>query len=270
MASFDADDDLYQRLDFRLLMTGPVALYWDRHVLNDACETLAGLGYRLVTLDAAPWTSEAAMHDAFAAGLDFPYYYGRNLNALNDCLSDVATASYGLMPDDAGLVLILLGVDAFFRRDPSLAHAVLDIVASQSRGALLIGNRLLCLAQSEDPNLVIPLVGASRVEWNPAEWLDARRSSPRTTGEADRVVPSEDPGRVTIVPSRYGGAYEPGLWLAFPCDPDALPDDWNAGDTFASSFYAEHEHEIGAGDTPTAAWINLQQIFAPRRTEPGR
>jgi RNAse (barnase) inhibitor barstar len=42
-----------------------------------------------VQLSAARWLSAAQAHGALAAALDFPEYYGKNLDALHDCLTDL-------------------------------------------------------------------------------------------------------------------------------------------------------------------------------------
>jgi hypothetical protein len=52
---------------------------------------------------------------------------------------------------------------------------------------------------------------------------------------------------VTIVTARYGGIYEPGKWLAFPCWPDAMPEEWNADDTTCIEFWRVRRHEVGGG-----------------------
>jgi hypothetical protein len=77
----------------------------------------------------------------------------------------------------------------------------------------------------------------------------------------------EDVWPVTIVRARYGGIYEPGVWLAFPSHPDALPIEWDAGDIIASSYYEDHSHEIGGGSTPDEAYENLRTIMRKRRAE---
>ncbi|WP_459213789.1 barstar family protein [Paenarthrobacter ureafaciens] len=46
--------------------------------------------YKVVKVDAAAWQSQADLHQDVALALDFPDYYGSNLDALNDCLGDVA------------------------------------------------------------------------------------------------------------------------------------------------------------------------------------
>jgi len=115
------------------------------------------------------------MHRALAAALGFPDYYGNNLEALNDCLGDVAAGEYGAPSDATGLVLVLMGFDTFAASHRSSAQALLDIFAGQARNAALFGHRMFCLVQSGDPKLTFEPVGAMSVEWNDAEWLDAKR-----------------------------------------------------------------------------------------------
>ena len=67
-------------------------------------------------------------------------------------------------------------LDVYKRQvDPGTAQIVLDILARQARGALLIGHRLICLVQSNDPQLSFEPVGAMPVAWNDAEWLNSKR-----------------------------------------------------------------------------------------------
>lgn len=105
----------------------------------------------------------------------FPTILGRNLNALNDCLRDVAAGDYGSDPPATGLVVVMRRFDlvvvmrrfdSFAAADTSAAHAVLDIFASQSRNAALIGRRLMCLVQTDDSRLTFAPVGATPVTWN--------------------------------------------------------------------------------------------------------
>ena len=42
---------------------------------------------KYVTLDCTPMVDESSVHDSFAAALDFPATYGRNLDALYDILT---------------------------------------------------------------------------------------------------------------------------------------------------------------------------------------
>jgi hypothetical protein len=40
---------------------------------------------------------------------------------------------------------------------------------------MLFGHRLLCLVQSNDPDIRFDVVGAAPVMWNPVEWLKENR-----------------------------------------------------------------------------------------------
>lgn len=109
------------------------------------------------------------MHRNVAAALSFPDYYGMNLDALNDCLSDVE------IPADGGLAIILLRFNVFASQHRDEAQSILDIFADNARRFLLFGRRLLVLAQSDDPRISFEPVGAMSVQWNPKEWLNASR-----------------------------------------------------------------------------------------------
>ncbi|MGV9453964.1 barstar family protein [Streptomyces sp. NPDC003635] len=177
MAAFDPDADLSDDPALELMLNSFVTLYWRRSLLDAAVGRLRERGYRVVALDAGAWTEQADMHRDVAAALDFPDYYGRNLDALNDCLRDVESYEYGTTRDATGLVLVFTGYDSFTRVAPDVAQALLDIVADRARSAALFGHRIMCLVQSDDPDIGFEPVGATAVEWNDAEWSDASRRS---------------------------------------------------------------------------------------------
>ena len=175
MSAFDPADDLGQDRAFRLLMNTSVTLFHQRQVLEETTVWLADHGYQVATLDASTWSSAHDLHRDIANTLSFPDYYGRNLDALNDCMHDVVTHDYGWDANTTGLALVFTGYDAFARECPREAQILLDIMADQSRSAALIGGRLMCLVQSDDPRITFEPVGATGVGWNEAESLDRRR-----------------------------------------------------------------------------------------------
>ncbi len=85
--------------------------------------------------------------------LDFPAYYGRNLDALDDCLSDVVAREYGWQPSAAGLALVFLGFYRFAAALPDFATALVDILVTQARGAAEAGATVALLLQSDDREL---------------------------------------------------------------------------------------------------------------------
>jgi barstar (barnase inhibitor) len=174
VAVFDRDADL-RRLDYQLMANTFVTLFWRLSLFDEAVGWMADHGYTIVRLDARRWFTEADMHRDVASALDFPDYYGHNLDALNDCLRDVVDYRYGTTEEATGLLLAFTGYHAFAQAHRRCAGDVLDIIAIRSRSAALIGHRMLCLAQSDDPQIAFEPVGATPVMWNHAEWLDARR-----------------------------------------------------------------------------------------------
>src|SRR2546421_1240728 len=85
-----------------------------------------------------------------------------------------------------------------------------------------------------------------------------RHCSAVLPGQTGRVASEqEEPGFVTIVRSRYGGAYEPGKWIAFPMWPDELPSEWNADDVTCMNWFRDRNGEFGGGDSPQEAYEDL-------------
>jgi len=163
VASWDADD-------LRLVSNTFVTMFWRTSLLDDTVDRLRSRRYDVVEFDAGSWASRADMYDDLAERFDFPDYFGRNLNALNDCMGDI-----GWDDDATGLVIVLRSFDAFAAVDRGTAQSMLDIFARQARRAILFGNRIICLVQSNDPQLSFETVGAMPVLWNDAEWANFRR-----------------------------------------------------------------------------------------------
>lgn len=175
MAIWDPEDELTHPVDFLLVQNGFINMFFRSDVLDESVAWLQIAGYRIVNVDAASWLSEVQMHSDIASSLEFPDYYGANLDALNDCLSDVAVQDYGWTEGDAGLVLVVYGFDDFAARHEQLAHQLLDIYARNAAYAALFGHRMMCLVKSENRRLHIKDVGAQSVSWNYREFLDPRR-----------------------------------------------------------------------------------------------
>jgi RNAse (barnase) inhibitor barstar len=167
MAVFSQDD--FERLDFKLLQNSFVTLYFRQQFLSEDINALKKLGYEAIEFDASLWKSECDFFDVVSQNLKFPSYFGRNLNALNDCLGEIDIS------DNGGLVISFLKYDAFHPKSSGFKQAVLDIIAINARQNLLFGKRLICLVQSDDPKISFSEVGAQPVIWNPREWMNNSR-----------------------------------------------------------------------------------------------
>jgi RNAse (barnase) inhibitor barstar len=169
MAAFRNEPDTWGRIDWLLMQNGPVSLYWREAYLDEDLRWLKEHGYRVDSFDASAWNSEVQMHRDFARTLAFPEYYGLNLDALNDCLSDLEIA------DESGRVVVLRHFDTFANRISNVAWTVLDILANRSRTFMLYGLRFVVVVQSDDATINLSPVGASTVNWNHREWLNRDR-----------------------------------------------------------------------------------------------
>lgn len=158
-----------ERLDWRLLERGAVALYYKGSVLSQDLAWLRHQRYVVHELDAAQWQEPAHFHDAVRGTLGFPVYYGKNLASWIECVAELA------VPDDGGMALVFRRFDAFAKAQPQLAQTILDSLETTSRRFLLTGRRLIALVQSDDPRIRFERVGAMPVTWNPREWLDSDR-----------------------------------------------------------------------------------------------
>jgi hypothetical protein len=169
MAIFRDDTSEYQERDFMMLLNSPVSLYRARSVLNDDIRWLSERSYAVAQVDCRLWRSEKDVLHSLAVALEFPEYFGHNLNALSDCLGDLA------IPPQGGRAVVFSRYDLVPKKLSGFAWRVLDIFARKSRIHLLYGRRLVMLVQSDDPALTVEPVGACAVGWNPAEWLSSAR-----------------------------------------------------------------------------------------------
>jgi len=170
MTVFGRKPEEQDRLDFRILQFGPVALYYQAAVLERDVAGVTELGYDLHRLDLEAAGSEE-FHELIASSLEFPDYYGRNLDALDDCLSDVPYTR------ESDVLLVLESFDSFFRRDEAFAHGVLDALWGNALRNQQVGHTMLVFVRSGDPRLSLPPVGSSTIYWNQAEFLDEDRGS---------------------------------------------------------------------------------------------
>jgi Barstar (barnase inhibitor) len=152
--------DQWQRLDWQLLQNSSVHRYSSDNEMERTAIGLAGLGYVLHYFDAGNWRHDEEMHTTLAAELQFPNYYGRNLDALNDAFRDVAEYRYGSDSSATGTVFALSKYEPFTLQNPDLARTFLDIFAVNARYGLLVGHPMLCLIGSTRE---FPEVGATPV-----------------------------------------------------------------------------------------------------------
>jgi RNAse (barnase) inhibitor barstar len=89
-------------------------------------------GRRFAHVAGAEVATAAALHDALAAALDLPAYYGRNLDALEECLRDLGDLADApvLLWDDWGVLAAA---------EPRTSRVVLELLDASAVTTLLRG-----------------------------------------------------------------------------------------------------------------------------------
>jgi len=162
--------------DWTMLVNGGITLYRNREFLDEDAKWLSMRGYHLYKMDASAWSSEEEMHVCLQQTLALPDYYGRNLDALDECLADWD------VPDAGGAAIVLSSFDRFVRAvgtsmpvERSCAVGLLDAFARASRYHLLAGKRVVLLVQSDDPRIQFEGLGCVAAHWNSREWMNKDR-----------------------------------------------------------------------------------------------
>lgn len=125
--------DVVQRLDWKLLERGAIALYYRSSVLSADLGWFRQQNYVTREMNASTWTTPAAFHADVKTVLGFPEHYTSNLASWVDSLPELA------VPDESGLVLVFRQYDVFAKAQPQLAQTILDSIESTSRRFLLTG-----------------------------------------------------------------------------------------------------------------------------------
>jgi len=153
---------------FYLMQNGATTLYFQMSLLDNDIEWLRENGYDVQVFDANNWKSELDFHNDISERLNFPDYYGSNLDALSDCLGDISTTK-------AGIVLVFVGFDRMIQIQYERARMILDIFERASRYKLLFGERFFCLVQTNKPDFRMDNLGGNSTNWNQKEFLNSSR-----------------------------------------------------------------------------------------------
>jgi RNAse (barnase) inhibitor barstar len=95
------------------------------------------LGITVRVLDAARMRTKSGLFDEFASRLDFPDYFGRNWDALDECLSDLGWlrgVAYAILIERASRLLEDEASDQLLIFLKTIEHAAADWATPVSRG----------------------------------------------------------------------------------------------------------------------------------------
>lgn len=170
MPIFDHEFESKPPLDYYLLRDSSITLYHKADVLGQVLHWLKQQGYEIIGFDCNKWNTKEQFYEEFSAKLKFPEQYpATNLDSLNDWMSDIKFTG-------SGKVLALISFEHFLRSAEREALHLLDILEIHSREALLFGDRLITLLQTNDPRIAFSSgFGARPAMWNNKERMFSDR-----------------------------------------------------------------------------------------------
>lgn len=129
----------------RFVERGAAGVRWlDAAALPPGLEKLASQArLTLRRIDAGRFRRKNEFLDGFARALQFPSYFGRNWDALEDCLTDLNW--FG----EEGLLIAIEGADRFLRAEPTDWEMLIDILDATSAHWAKVGRPVLFLLQGK-------------------------------------------------------------------------------------------------------------------------
>ncbi|QDV53783.1 barstar family protein [Gimesia fumaroli] len=156
------------KLDFQILARGPVTKYFSLDLLEQHLQWFGQQEYKIYRFDAKTWYSTDNFYSDVHAGFEFPDYFGRNWDALHDCLFDMVS-------ENENVLVVVRNFDDWYQENANSAKRFLDYMAIQTYQFLLAGKRWITLIQSNRPSFEVADVGAQSVYWNEKEWMNRDR-----------------------------------------------------------------------------------------------
>ncbi|HEY6933489.1 MAG TPA: barstar family protein [Marmoricola sp.] len=114
---------------------------------TDVRHSVEHAGWRFAYVDGWTHQDKATFLDAIAEALAFPEHFGRNFDALTDCLRDV---------DGAGTVLLWDGWGPLARSDRESFETAVDCLRARSGEASQ--SRFVALLRGEGPEVDLPVL----------------------------------------------------------------------------------------------------------------
>jgi RNAse (barnase) inhibitor barstar len=162
MAVFIDDPNfLNDRLDWVILQNGWSSLYCNHGILEADLTWFRSAEFKIIEVNCSDWHNPGSIHRSLKRELSFPDYYGNNLSALNDCLSDMEISG-------EGLVVVLRDFDMAAQE---ICQKIADIFANNSRRHILFGRKLILLIQVSSRDFSLATVGDCVVLWNRSEFF---------------------------------------------------------------------------------------------------
>ena len=156
---------------WNLFQNGAVTLFRRRELWRETLALLEAHSYRIVLVDCSECADESDLLFSVVDTLKIERYSTINLDGFNDFMSQIE------FHDSTGVIICLDAFDSFCSQYATTSKTILDILADTHRHAILVGDRLATIVQSDDPRLdqSIGKIGGFIPQWNTAEWMNRDR-----------------------------------------------------------------------------------------------
>lgn len=162
MYPFDPESRYTHPLGYQLVQASPIALVKSDYLLSTVTAQLLELEYQILRFNAEEWPQDSDLFTAFERRLGFPAGSIRNFGALEDYIWDFAAGEYEMNSTSVGTFFLLDRFDTYFNVHEESALIVLNLLARQSRTALLHGHLMSCLVRTDRHDSTFPPMGATR------------------------------------------------------------------------------------------------------------
>ncbi|EAY24642.1 barstar family protein [Microscilla marina] len=129
-------------IDKAIMSDGFIRIYSNKTKLNYDIKLLQDKKYKIIEFDGNFISTKMELMFDLEKKLQFPSYFGKNYDALTDCLGDYE------IPNN-GVVLIFRHLNNL---DLEHVHTLLDIFCTYSRQSIVWNRKLITLVQVRDKN----------------------------------------------------------------------------------------------------------------------
>jgi len=132
MYQFKNEPESWQRLDYQIIQSGFVKQYKNTETLKADINWFEKANYVIKDFDCVGWNNKELMYDDLHAKFDFPVYFGRNLDALQESLNEQEVLN-------SGTIVVFKNFDKI---NTETAHDLLDIFVRTARFHSTFGERI--------------------------------------------------------------------------------------------------------------------------------
>ena len=148
---------------FELVRDGCINLFYKTEVYLNTIEKLKNESIDIYVFDAIDWNKEENFYSSFSKGMNFPDYFGNNLDAINDCLGDLINKN---------IAICISNYENFMIKCQKQANILPKIILTNCWEAILQENVMLMLIQTNNGSISFNDIKEFPPKWNQKEWLN--------------------------------------------------------------------------------------------------